>query len=69
MKYGELTRKLRRLGITLRRQAGGSHEIWWNAEKKRYTIIARHPTRDIRTGTLLKILKDLELTLEDLENV
>jgi predicted RNA binding protein YcfA (HicA-like mRNA interferase family) len=67
MKYGELTRKLHRLGIVFRRQAGGSHEVWRDPSKNRYTIIPRHASRDIPKGTLAKILKDLGLTREDLD--
>ena len=66
MTYAELMRRLRRLGIAFRRQAGGSHEIWWNPEKKLYTVIPRHPTREMRKGTLAKILEDLGLTPDDL---
>ena len=67
MRYGELTRKLGRLGIVFRRQAGGSHEIWRNPANGRYTVIPHHAKREIRTGTLAKILKDLGLTREDLD--
>jgi predicted RNA binding protein YcfA (HicA-like mRNA interferase family) len=66
MKYGELTRKLSRLGIVFRRQAAGSHEIWRNPANGRYSVIPHH-TRDIPAGTLAKILKDLGLTGEDLD--
>jgi predicted RNA binding protein YcfA (HicA-like mRNA interferase family) len=66
MKYGELTRKLGRLGIVFRRQAGGSHEIWRNPANGSYTVIP-HSSREIRTGTLAKILKDLGLSREDLD--
>jgi len=67
MRYGELTRKLRRLGVVFRRQAGGSHEIWHNPSNKRYTVIPHHGNRDIRKGTLGKIVKDLGLAREDLD--
>ena len=66
MQYGELTRKLRRLGCQFRRQAKGSHEIWWHPERKLYTVIPRH-SREIARGTLLKILKDLDLTENDIK--
>ncbi|MEX0786300.1 MAG: type II toxin-antitoxin system HicA family toxin [Dehalococcoidia bacterium] len=68
MTHGELTRKLRRLGIVFRRQASGSHEMWRNPANNRYTIIPR-TTKDIRKGTLAKIMKDIGLRLEDLEGV
>lgn len=66
MTYGELTRRLQRLGIELRRQAGGSHEIWWHPEKRLYTIIPNHPRKDLKKGTVSRILKDLGLSMDDL---
>jgi predicted RNA binding protein YcfA (HicA-like mRNA interferase family) len=67
MTYAELVRRLRPLGVEFVRQAGGSHELWWHPESRRTTIIPRHAGRDIRRGTLAKILKDLGLDMQDLE--
>ena len=69
MRYSELTRKLRRLGIEFRRQARGSHEIWWDPPRKLYTIIPNHPGKEISKGTLASILRDLGLKEEDLEGL
>lgn len=69
MRYSELTRKLRRLGIDFRRQARGSHEIWRDPKRKLYTVIPSHPGREISKGTLARILKDLGLKEEDLEGL
>jgi len=66
VRYREPKRKLRHLGCQFRRQAKGSHEIWWHPEKRLYTVIPRHPG-DIAGGTLRKIMKDLALTEEDLK--
>ncbi|MBI2909353.1 MAG: type II toxin-antitoxin system HicA family toxin [Chloroflexi bacterium] len=52
MKYGELVRKLRRLGYEFRRQARGSHEIWWHPETKRYTVVPHHEAGEIPQRTL-----------------
>ena len=68
MRYSELTRKLRRLGIEFRRQARGSHEVWWDPRRKLYTLIPNHPGREIKKKTLATILRDLGLKEEDLEN-
>ncbi len=65
MRYRELVRKLRRLGCQFRRQAKGSHEIWWHPGKKLYTVIPRH-SGDIAEGTFRKMLKDLDLTEDDI---
>jgi hypothetical protein len=38
------------------RRIGGSHEIWYNHDTKRYTTVPNHPG-DIPEGTLRAILK------------
>jgi predicted RNA binding protein YcfA (HicA-like mRNA interferase family) len=68
MTYAELTRRLTRLGIEFRRQAKGSHEIWEKPGTGLYTRIAHHAQREIPAGTLARILRDLELTQDDLRN-
>jgi predicted RNA binding protein YcfA (HicA-like mRNA interferase family) len=55
-RYRDIVRKLRTLGFEFRRQAAGSHEIWFNAQSKRYTTIPNHPG-DLPEPTLLAILK------------
>ena len=65
MKYSELTRRLRRLGV--RRLAQGKrHEIWGRIDRQLTTVIPRHPTREVPPGTLDRILSDLGLTRADL---
>ena len=59
MNYRQLTRRLRKLGCEFVRQAPGSHEIWWNPRNGRFTVIPRHGGRDIPTGTLRTILRQL----------
>jgi predicted RNA binding protein YcfA (HicA-like mRNA interferase family) len=67
VRYAELARKLRRLGLEVYRQGKGGHEFWWWPETNKRTSIPRHPRREIATGTLSKILKDLGLTRSDLD--
>jgi len=67
MTYRTLTKKLRKLGCELVRQAPGSHEIWWNPENKLFTTIPHRGSKDIPTGTLAAILRDLGLTRKDLD--
>ena len=69
MRHAELVRQLRRLGVEYRRPSKGSHEIWWRPDRKLYTLIPNHAGRDIAAGTLAKILKDLDLTQDDLRRV
>lgn len=66
MTYSELTRKLRALGCVLKRQARGSHEIWHNPRSNRSAVIPSHPA-DIPIGTLRAILKQLDISREELD--
>ena len=66
MTYRQLTRKLRRLGWELFRQAAGSHEIWWHPESGNRTVISNHGKADIPTGTLRPIARDVGVTLQEL---
>jgi predicted RNA binding protein YcfA (HicA-like mRNA interferase family) len=65
VKYSELTRRLRWLGIR-RIGEGKRHEIWARVDQQLRTVIPRHPAAEIPPGTLDRILKDLGLTRDDL---
>ncbi|MGA8848394.1 MAG: type II toxin-antitoxin system HicA family toxin [Dehalococcoidia bacterium] len=67
MTYRILTKRLRKLGCEFVRQAPGSHEIWWNPEKKLFTTVPNRGSKDIPKGTLAAILRDLGLTRKDLD--
>ena len=66
LSYRELTTILRQLGCEFRREAKGSHEIWWRPAKRLYTTIPKH-SGTIDTGTLRKILDDLDVRNEVLQ--
>ena len=68
MTYRELTRKLRRLGCVFVRQARGSHEMRANDRTGATSPIPNHGARDLRQGTLLRILRNLGISREDLDN-
>lgn len=57
MKYGELVRKLRRLGCYPTRFGAGSHEVWRNPATGQQTPVPYHSTKDIGTGLLVRILR------------
>ena len=59
MTYDELRRKLERLGCRFQRQGRGSHEIWLNPANGRRTPIPRHRNRDLATGILYQIIRNL----------
>lgn len=65
--YQEVTRRLRRLGAEHKRDASGSHEIWWREQTRQTTVIPRH-SGDMRAGTLRAILDDLGFTVEQFLN-
>ena len=67
MTYRELTRKLRRLGCVFDRQAGGSHEIWVNVTNNQETTVPRHANRDLATGTVHGIRRDLGISRQDFD--
>lgn len=62
-RYREIVQRLKTLGFQFDRQAAGSHEIWFNPSKHRYTTIPNHPG-DMPEGTLRAILKQAGVTPE-----
>ena len=58
MKYGELTRRLKRLGAR-RVEQRKRHEMWYNPRTDRFSYVA--------TGTLHKILQDLGISRAQFE--
>lgn len=67
MTYRDLTRRLRALGCDFVRHAAGSHEIWWRPAARKFTTIPRHGNRDIPTGTLRAVLRDLAIEKRDFD--
>lgn len=59
MTYGEVTRKLRRLGCYPTRFGAGSHELWRNPKIHLQTPIPYHAAKDIGPGLLARILRQL----------
>jgi len=63
-RYREIVKRLKSFGFAFDRQAAGSHEIWYNDLKNRYTTIPNHPG-DMPEGTLRAILKEAGITPND----
>ena len=55
------------LGCALDRYAKGSHEIWRNPKTRSRTTIANWGSRDLKPGTISRILRDLGIRKEDFE--
>ena len=68
MTYRELHRKLESLGCRFQRQADGSHEIWVNPANGRRSPILRHGNRDLATGTLHRIRRNLGISRLDFDS-
>ncbi len=67
MTYEELRRKLESLGCSFQRQGRGSHEIWLNPSNGLRTPIPRHGNRDLATGTLHRIRRNLDISRSDFD--
>jgi mRNA interferase HicA len=68
VKYRETEKKLRKLGChELPRRGGGSHRKWYNPALKPVliVIVPDWGSKDLRTGTLRSVVKDLNLDWEE----
>ncbi len=65
--YREVIKKARKAGFVFRRNTGGSHEIWWNENKKKTCVIPHH--REIKPGTLKSIIEQMNLTEKEFKNL
>lgn len=57
--YREVIKKARKAGFVFRRATGGTHEIWWNEEKRKTCVIPHH--KEIKSGTLKSIINQMGL--------
>lgn len=68
--YQKLTRKLKKLGFRFYRQGKGSHALWVRDEDDKAVPIPNHGARDIRTGTLHAIIKQIGLkNIKELDEI
>ncbi len=65
--YRDVIKKARKAGFVFRRATGGTHEIWWNEEKKKTCVIPHH--KEIKLGTLKSILNQMGLTEDEFKNL
>jgi predicted RNA binding protein YcfA (HicA-like mRNA interferase family) len=63
LSYREVIKKARKAGFAFRRATGGTHEIWWNEEKRKTCVIPHH--KEIKAGTVKSIIKQMDLTPEE----
>jgi len=60
MTIAEFIRSIKKQGIRLRSH-GSRHDTYWNPKTGACAQIPRHKSRDLKAGTMDKILKDLNL--------
>jgi mRNA interferase HicA len=68
MRYRELEKKLRNLGCTeIKRKGGGSHRKWYNPGQQPIVVVAVPDwgSKDLKTGTMRSIVKDLGFEWEE----
>lgn len=65
--YRKVIQKARKAGFIFRRATGGTHEIWWNEDKKTTCVIPHH--KEIKSGTLKSIINQMGLTEEEFKNL
>jgi predicted RNA binding protein YcfA (HicA-like mRNA interferase family) len=63
VRWGEVKRRLRRLGIACEEERK-RHELWRNPANGRYALIPRHDQQEAAAGTLRAILEDLGVDRE-----
>lgn len=63
LSYREVIKKARKAGFVFRRNTGGSHEIWWNEDKKKTCVIPHH--HEVKAGTLKNIIHQMGLSEEE----
>lgn len=62
MRWSELIRKLKNEGWRFFKNAKGSHEFWHHPDKPGvYILVAKHPSQEVGTGLVNKILKQAGL--------
>ncbi len=68
VKPRELVRALEKLGFQVVRKSKGSHWQMAHSDGRRTTIPV-HKGRDVGPGLLRKILRDVEVTVEELQGL
>ena len=66
MKYREVTKKLKKLGCQeLPRRGGGFHRKWYNPLSGGMAPVPDWGSKDLKTGTLRKIVRLLDLDWQE----
>jgi len=68
VKPGELIRALERLGFSCTKKSKGSHFRYKHLDGRKTTVPV-HKGKDISRGLLRKILRDIDISLEELKKL
>jgi predicted RNA binding protein YcfA (HicA-like mRNA interferase family) len=68
IKDRELIQVLKKLGFFEHPETGSSHLIFKHPDGRR-TVVARHPGKDIPKGTLRAILRDMNISIKQFNNL
>lgn len=63
LSYQQVVRKARAAGFIFRRRTSGTHEIWWNEQRKQTCVIPRH--KEILVGTLRAIIRQMGISRKE----
>ncbi|GJQ59117.1 MAG: hypothetical protein SCALA701_19180 [Candidatus Scalindua sp.] len=69
LKPSDVIRKLRKAGFMFDRHAKGSHEIWYNPDTRKRTIVPNHSGKNIPKGTLRAIIQQDGFTIEEFNSL
>lgn len=69
LNYRELTKKLKKLGFYYKRPCKGDHKLWVRDSDKATTIIPHHTGRNISMIVIKGVLKDLEMSVREFNDV
>ncbi len=66
MRYREAARELAAMGcIEIARDGGGAHRKWANSTRTSITVLPDHGCKDLKSGTLRGVVKQLGLKWSD----
>lgn len=60
MKTSEITKRLKKAGCYIT-DHGKEHDEWYSPLTDKYFRVSRHPSKELKTGTAERILKDAGL--------
>jgi len=65
LKYGELIKKLKKIGFRSYRSGKGSHELWVRDEDGKVIPVPKRKGKEIKKGTLRGIIREIGIDLEE----